>query len=211
MYTSPNFQAQSIHQVEDFLMKNGFAIVVSQQDGIPMATHIPLFLTTKPNGERVFSGHFAKANPQWHTIFEQKQVLAIFSGAHTYISSSWYDHVNVSTWNYIAVHIYGKMRLIEGDELLQSLKDLTDKYELHGTTPSKNPMRVEDMPEKYVHREMRGIVGFEMSIDTIQATFKLSQNRNDVSHTNIIEQLEARNEGDDVKIAAAMKCSRPKN
>jgi transcriptional regulator len=207
MYTPPIFQAQSIQQVEEFLIKNGFAIVVSQEEGTPIATHIPLLLTIKPSGERVLSGHFAKGNPQWQHIFDQKQVLAIFSGAHTYISSSWYNHVNVSTWNYIAVHIYGKMRLIEGEELLQSLKDLTNKYEAH----SKNPVSVEGMPEKYVRREMRGVVGFEMSIDAIQATFKLSQNRDDVNHAAIIDQLQERNEGDDAKIADAMQCNRLQN
>jgi transcriptional regulator len=207
MYTAPLFQPQSIQQVEDFLKEHGFAIVISQQNGIPIATHIPLLLTTKPSGERVFTGHFAKANPQWKNIVEQTQVLAIFAGAHAYISSSWYDHVNVSTWNYTAVHIYGKFRIITDEALLDSLKALTDKYE----AASKNPVRVETMPENYVRREMRGVVGFEMTIDSIQATFKLSQNRDDANHDSIIQHLHERNEGDDVKIATAMQCNRPKN
>ena len=130
-------------------------------------------------------GHISKANPQWNQFKTDSEVLVIFSGPHGYISASWYDHVNVPTWNYIAVHVYGKVKIIEGDELYQSLKSLVDKYEII----SDNPVSLEKMPADYVRKSMNGLVGFEITISNMEATYKLSQNRDEKNQKSIIDAL----------------------
>jgi transcriptional regulator len=126
--------------------------------------------------------------------------LAFFSGPHSYISSSWYNHENVPNWNYIAVHVYGKNKIIEGEAVIASLKKLVDKYE----GKSENPIRVEDLSQKTM-MQTRGIVAFEIEITEIQATKKLSQNRDDFNYKNIISELEKTGENQSVTIANEMK------
>jgi len=128
-------------------------------------------------------------------------VLAIFSGPHTYISSSWYDHENVPTWNYVAVHIYGTLRVISDEELRASLKQLVDKYE----KDSEKPARMENLSDKYLKHELMGIVGFEIAITRMEATNKLSQNRDAVNHQAIIQQLEKRGDAASLEVAGLMK------
>ena len=89
-----------------------------------IATHIPLELSKNKLGKDILQGHVSKANPQWHHFKNNTEVLAIFTGPHGYISSSWYDFEEVPTWNYIAVHVYGTIKIIEGEELYNSLKQL---------------------------------------------------------------------------------------
>jgi len=150
--------------IGDFIRKNSFATLITVDHGKPWATHLPVELEVNATGEKVLWCHVSKANPQWKTLSNDAEVLVIFSGPHSYISSSWYDHVNVPTWNYIAVHIYGKAKMMSDEELLESLKRLVMKYE----TISKKPVSVETMPADYVKKEMKGIVGFEISIHKIE-------------------------------------------
>jgi transcriptional regulator len=133
-------------------------------------------------------------------FLENDQVLAVFSGPHSYISSSWYDHENLPTWNYIAVHVYGKIKIIEEEAVIASLKKLVDKYE----GESENPIRVEDLSQKTL-MQTRGIVAFEIEITEIQATKKLSQNRDEFNYKNIISELEKSGENQSVTLANEMK------
>ena len=105
------------------------------------------------------------------------------------------------TWNYIAVHVYGKLKTLTEQELLQSLKDLTDKYEKH----SEHPVSVQKMNPAYVKKEMLGIVGFEIEITKMEAAYKLSQNRDANNHELIITELERRNDPASTAIAHEMK------
>lgn len=198
MYTPPHFQAQSQEEVEAFVKANSFAILVSQQSGKPLATHLPLLWVEKED-KTVLWGHWSRANPQWQDIAGQS-VLAIFHGPHAYVSSSWYNHVNVPTWNYIAVHIYGTIRIIEGEELERSLHLLVGKYE----ADSEHPFQIEQLGSQKFNREMRGIVGLELEVEEIQAAFKLSQNRNAEDYQNIISKLDDKG-GEDQAVAQAMK------
>src|SRR6187402_3094913 len=107
MYIPREYKNEDLASVKEFIQSNGFAILVSEAEGKPWATHLPLVLDTNSEGKDILFGHISKANKQWKDFDPDKEVLAIFSGPHAYISSSWYDHVNVPTWNYLAVHIYG--------------------------------------------------------------------------------------------------------
>ena len=177
MYINKNNRQEDPAEIEEFVTQNGFAILVSQVDGRPWATHIPLMLSHNDEEQPILSGHVSKVNGQWKNI-EGQEVLVIFSGPHTYISSSWYDHENVPTWNYTAVHAYGRARLVTGDELAQALAKLTDHYEQQ----SEKPVSVEGMSPGYFDSQVRGLVGFEIAVTQFQAVRKLSQNRDDVNH-----------------------------
>ncbi len=198
MYTPKLNRNENIEELHEFIRKNGFAILISTVEGKPWASHIPLELSV--DGEKL-SGHVARGNKQWKEWNAETEMLAIFSGPHAYISSSWYDHENVPTWNYIAVHVYGKLKILSAQELLQSLKELTDKYE----KSSERPVAVERMNPDYLKKEMVGIVGFEIEITRMEAAYKLSQNRDTKNHEAIITELEKRNDPAATAIALEMK------
>ena len=201
MFTPKLYQKNDPAFIQDFIRKNGFGILISQAEGKIWATHIPIMLSA--DGTKL-SGHISKANKQWKDFGSGSEVLAIFSGPHTYVSSSWYDHQNVPTWNYQAVHVYGTVRIIEGDELYESLAHLVDKYE----QASENPVSMETMTAEYVRREMKGVVGFEVAITKIESISKLSQNRDDKNHERIVKALEKRGDVGSKEIAELMKADR---
>ena len=200
MYTPEIYKNENQEEIKKFLQENSFGILINQTNGKLCATHIPLELETTKEGKDILWGHISKENPQWNGFIDDDQILAVFSGPHSYISSSWYDHENVPTWNYIAVHVYGKIKIIEGEAVIESLKKLVDKYEQN----SKNPVLVENLSEKTM-MQSRGIVAFEIEITEIQATKKISQNRDEKNHQNIISELEKVNTNQSIAIANEMK------
>lgn len=200
MYTPEIYKNENQEEINTFLLENSFGILINQTNGKLTATHIPLELETAENGKNILYGHLSRENPQALALNNNDEVLAVFSGPHSYISSSWYDHENVPTWNYIAVHVYGKIRIIEGAGVIESLKKLVDKYEKN----SKNPVRVEDLSKKTM-MQSRGIIAFEIDISEIQATKKMSQNRDEKNYKNIISELEKTNTKEAIAVATEMK------
>lgn len=205
MYIPKVYENKNLEEVKQFIRENSFGILVTQQNGKSLATHIPLELSKNETGKEVLVGHISKANPQWHNFQDVNEVLAIFNGPHSYVSSSWYDFEEVPTWNYVAVHVYGRIKTIEGDALYQSLRELMDKYE----KGSKDPLKIEDMSDRTM-RQIKGIIGFEIEINDIQAAYKLSQNRDDKNHEAIISELEEKNNPGSREIAEQMKRERKK-
>ncbi|MEK8179697.1 FMN-binding negative transcriptional regulator [Flavobacterium buctense] len=203
MYIPDLYKNENQEDIQNFLHQNGFAILVNQTNGKLWATHTPLILETNAEGKQILVGHISKANPQAESFKNNDEVLAIFSGAHTYISSSWYDHENVPTWNYLAVHVYGKVKVYNHEQAVDFLKKLVDKYE----AKSEKPIRVENLSEKTM-REARGIIAFEIEITSIEAQKKLSQNRDDKNYQNIITELEKTNDNQAIAIANEMKKNR---
>ena len=202
MYIPELYKNENQEEIQNFIRQNGFGILVNQTNGKLWATHIPLLLEEK-NGKQILVGHVSKENPQAESFISNDEVLAIFSGAHSYISSSWYDHENVPTWNYLAVHVYGKVKLHSLEESIEALKKLVDKYE----AKSENPIRVEDLSKKTM-LQARGIVSFEIEITAIEAKKKLSQNRDDKNYQNIISKLENSNDFQAIEVAKEMKKNR---
>jgi len=198
MYVPKQFRNNDASTISDFIRHHGFGILVSQSDSRMVATHIPLELS---EDETKLRGHIAKANPQWKNFQNNSEVMVIFPGPHAYVSSSWYDHENVPTWNYIAVHAYGKIQIIEGDELYSALKQLVDKYE----KTSAYPLSIEKMSPEYVRQSIQGLVGFAIEITSIEAAYKLSQNRDRKNYVNVINELEKRGDHGSKSIAAEMK------
>jgi transcriptional regulator len=201
MYIPEYFKNKNIDSVREFINENGFAILVSQVAGKPWATHIPLILAKDGNDKDILTGHISRANVQWKDFDKNEEVLTIFSGPHTYISPSWYNHENVPTWNYLAVHVYRRIHIIEGEHLKKQLSKLVDKYE----SKMPHPVSVDKMSKDLVETQMRGIVGFEIEITNIEAAMKLSQNRDAENYRRVINQLERRKDINASDIARIMK------
>lgn len=203
MYIPELYKNDNQEEITNFIHQNGFAILVNQTDGKLWATHIPLVLEMNDEGNPILIGHISKLNPQAKSFVDNHNVLAIFSGPHSYISSSWYDHENVPTWNYLAVHVYGTVKIYTHEEAVLSLKKLVDQYEAR----SQNPVRVENLSPKTM-REAHGIIAFEIAVTGIEAQKKLSQNRDDHNYQNIITELEKSGDNQANAIAEEMKKNR---
>lgn len=201
MHIPKFFREEDKTKIIEFIKGNGFPAIVSHDGERLLATHIPTHVIENADGSIKILGHMSRANPQWKS-FGQQEVLLIFQGAHTYISPRWYNHVNVPTWNYVMVHVYGKVKMLEGDDLHVLLSELVHLHE-HDTGYD-----LESLPEDFVRKEMKGVAGFEMEVTNIDAAYKLSQNRDDESYGNIVMELEKRTDADSRKIAEEMKLRR---
>ena len=203
MYISHYYRQEDLKKIADFIREHDFATLVLSQDGLPVASHLLMEFETTPDGIWLVNGHMARANKLWRAFDSGKEVLLIFGGPISYISPTWYKQLNVPTWNYIAVHLYGAPRIIDGGSELQDiLARLIKRYE------TKSDYRMETLPPDFREKEMRGAVGFQVKVTRVEANFKLSQNRNDEDHANVIHQLEARGDEQSVAIANEMKKNR---
>lgn len=204
MYIPDYYKNEDRAEIEAFLKANAFGILVNVVDGKPWATHVPLELVeSSASGKQFLVAHISKENPQWTAFSADDEVLAIFTGPHAYVSSSWYDFEGVPTWNYTAVHVYGKPRILNESETIASLKSLVDRYE----AGRENPTRVEDLSKKTMMMA-RGIVAFEIEITRIEAKKKHSQNRDAKNYDSVIAHLEASADPNAKAIAAEMKRQR---
>ena len=184
MYIPKYYKVTNWEEIKEFIHTNSFGVLITTKKEKPIATHLPLQIHNE--GEDYYlTGHMAYGNPQWRTFETAEDVLVIFQGPHSYISSSWYEHENVPTWNYQAVHVYGKAVILTEDELKQDLTWLLQKYEKH----RKNPVLWENLSPQLLEKELKGIVGFKIKIQEVQAVDKLSQNRNEADYQNIIHKL----------------------
>jgi transcriptional regulator len=169
-----------------FMKANPFAILVCSTDTEPFATHIPI-LVREVEEQIVLRGHMAKANPHWQWMKPEQECLVIFHGAHAYISPSLYENrESVPTWNYAAVHVYGKARLIfEPEPLLEILHDSIQMFD-----PSYED-QWSGLREEYRNRMLSHIVGFEIVAERLEGKFKLSQNRTKTEQARVRDTLSA--------------------
>ena len=185
-------------EIVAFMQRYSFATIITQMDGVPVATHLP-FLVKEENDKLTLQAHFAKANPQWKEI-EENTSLVIFTEPHAYISPNHYEKVeNVPTWNYIAVHAYGKAHILnEVEQKTELLKYTINAFE------SAYLQQWESLPEQYRLKMMNGIVAFEIEVTDLQAKKKLSQNRSEIERENIINSLGKSQDTNEREIAAYM-------
>ncbi|WP_282137427.1 FMN-binding negative transcriptional regulator [Rossellomorea aquimaris] len=200
MYIPKDFKVTDESVAYEIMKEHSFATLFSQHDGMPHATHLPL-LVNKENTH--LYGHFARPNPQWKGI-ENQTVLAVFHGPHCYISPSWYEtNKAVPTWNYVTVHVYGEVELLEGEkELMESFHDMVMKYEAPDSS-----YRLQDAGADYLAGLSKGVQGFKMKISKIEGKAKLSQNHSLQRQELVIDQLEQMPYSDEQQIAALMKAN----
>ncbi|WP_182069222.1 FMN-binding negative transcriptional regulator [Bacillus haynesii] len=200
MYIPKYFKVENVDEILGFVQKNSFGTIVTTEQGKPIATHLPLGFNKKDD-DCYITGHVAYGNPQWRTFETCQDVLVMFQGPHAYISSSWYGHEEVPTWNYQAVHIYGQASILERDELIEELTVMMEKYEKH----RENPILWDNLSPKLLENQLKAIVGFKIRVENIQAAYKLSQNRKDTDYMNIIDQLQNEGDPNSEQLAAVMK------
>jgi transcriptional regulator len=173
------------------------ALITLTSTGL-FASHIPMVLEPSDSGLGILRGHVSRANLQWKDRVESVDALAIFSGPQHYITPTWYagklEHgKEVPTWNYVVVHAYGPLQVIEDHTwLLKHLHQLTDQHEAARSAP----WSVSDAPEDFVRTMMNGIVGFEMPIARLEGKWKVSQNRTPRDRQGVIDGLSALNTPD---------------
>lgn len=201
MYNPPHFTSTDLSWLDWLAANHGFGTLVSQVDGAPFATHLPV-LYRRTENQVVLTGHWARPNPQWRDI-EHQRVLFLFQGPHAYISPRWYADTpkQVPTWNYVAAHVYGTVRPIpEGEELERIVVALAAQYEAGAATPWR---LAESDPAN--RARLKGIVGFELRSDSVELKLKLNQNHPAANVTGAIAGLRASASPEAAQVAELME------
>lgn len=201
MYIPKAFEITDKIKLYEFIKRNSFGILFSQEEYGPFATHLPFLIDEKKGEADVLIGHMAKPNPHWKNLNNQ-EVLVIFSGPHAYISPTWYNEDNtVPTWNYVAVHIYGTVRIInKKEELVELMEKTVNFYE----ASMPNPWNAQ-FDNKFIDGLMNGIVGFEISINKIEGKWKLNQNHSIERQQSLVSGLRTSNHYNSEEVASIME------
>jgi transcriptional regulator len=204
MYIPGHFNETDPAVIARLIRDNGFATLISGAGDALVATHLPLTHHPEIGDQGVLRGHIARANGQGRSLERGGPVLAIFSGPHGYVSPRWYQPGDsVPTWNYEAVHVQGTVRVLEGEAALRPiLETLTAQYDQAWSMAA--------LPADYVSRMTRAIIGLEITITSIEAKRKLSQNRSAADIAGVIAALDASGSDNDRALAAAMRQAAPK-
>lgn len=202
MYNFSYFKEEDRQILLQFLNDHPFAFLTgSTTSGIQVATQIPI-LVEEREGEWYLQGHIMR-NTDHHKAFKQNpQVLAVFTGPHSYVSASWYSNPQMgSTWNYMSIHIKGDICFLPEKDLIAFMQKLTLKFEKGNTN---SPTVFNNLSKKYHSKMLPAIVAFEIKVEDMENVFKLSQNRDEQSYRNIIERLEEQG-GNSADVAKEMK------
>ncbi len=201
MYNPAAFHVEDPEKLNAFIRAHSFATLVTDEGAAPFATHLPMLFRPNAGPHGTLLSHMARANPQWNHFASRKDALAIFQGPHSYISPSWYAAAPaVPTWNYTAVHAYGRATLIDDPQQIASLlRETIATYE----SPFEPPWPGE-LPEDYFEKMMRAIVAFEIPISRIEGKFKLGQNRSDADQHGVFRSLSNSDDPDRQALARLM-------
>lgn len=204
MYVPHAFAQTNLEVLTKFLRQHSFALLISARDGTPAASHLPLLFEAGEGERGVLYGHFAKANRHWERA--AGDVLAIFSGPHAYVSPSWYEAAEVvPTWNYTAVHVMGRLTLVEDlQESLGVLQRLVGFYE--GGLP--DPWNF-DPQSDFNRRLAAAIVAFRVEITSIEGKWKLSQNQPLERRHKVIDAFERAGDAESLAVAELMRAELP--
>ena len=187
MYSLPYFKETDKKAVLEFMHQHPFAFMAGcDVNNQPVATQIPVFIEEK-GGKLFLTGHLMK-NTDHHKAFEtNNHVLCVFTGAHAYVSASWYSNPHqASTWNYMSVHVKGTLSFLDEQGLINVLQKTSLHFE---QGRAESPTVYNNLSKDYVDRLIKAIVAFEVEVLSIENVFKLSQNRDKESFHNIIKNL----------------------
>jgi transcriptional regulator len=200
MYIPPHFEQKDRGAALALIAENPFGLLVTAGDSAaPFASHLP-FLIEERGGEAVLVAHMARANPQWRAFDGATEALAVFQGPHGYISPGWYASGNrVPTWNYIAVHVTGAPRILDGDAARGALAALAAAFESRLAAPWK----MDGLPDEAVARMLAAIVAFELPASRIEGKWKLGQNMSEADRAGAAAGVER--EGGDPALARLMR------
>ena len=199
MYIPDHYENKNQEELIHFINENPFGIIVVQGENAPVASHIPFMVKGSSKDGYHLVGHLSKKNQIAQLLKNSMSVLIIFNGPQHYISSSWYKEEEVPTWNYIAVHAYGSVSIQSDSALLDSLHELVAQHEKH----EKNPVDLTKMRPETIN-QYKGVIGFTISINTLEGAYKLSQTRKE-DHQSIERELADKNNFQATEISNAMK------
>jgi len=184
MYTPKFFEETDTDKLLAFMREYNFAVLVTSEDDRPEGSHLP-FIIEERGGKVILLAHMAKANPQWKQ-FSEKQVLVIFAEPHAYVSPLLYkEKQNVPTWNYVAVHAYGKVKVFETEDNLALLEKQIEAFD-----PVYFNGNWKEIDADYKTNLAKGIVAFEMEVTDLQGKKKLNQNKPGEDAHRVIEAFE---------------------
>lgn len=194
------FQERNPEAIRDFIRKHPLGMITAAGESGLVATHVPLLI--QQESPMRLRGHVMRKTSHWEGFKTATEVLVAFTGPDAPILESWNENRPFGgTWNYMAVHVRGKLNFLLGDELVEILRDLKNLYEEDPST------QFEDLPADYVPSLIRAIEGFEIEVSSLEAVFKLSQNRSQTDFDRTTEELRRR-EGEGALVAEEMAARR---
>ena len=207
MYTPKAFEVTDLPTLHAAMKQSELATLVTTTPGGLVATHLPLLLDETRGEYGTLTGHVSRANLQWRETDPEAEALIIFLGPDAYISPSWYPAKQetgrvVPTWNYAAIHVYGRLTFFEDPERLRTVvTELTRKHE--AAFPA--PWQVTDAPAAYIDSQLKAIVGFECRILRLEGKQKFNQNRSVEDRLGVIEGLRELEDERKIQVAELME------
>ena len=207
MYVPPHFLEDDKAALHRAIGETRLATLVTLGSEGLEASHVPILLDEGEGPYGAIRGHLARANPQWRRASAETPALVMFLGPDAYVSPNWYATKRetgkvVPTWNYLAIHAYGRVEFFEDAERLRAIvTSLTQRHEGR----REKPWAVSDAPEDYIQAQLRGIIGFRLPIDRLEGKWKLSQNRPEADRRGVVEGLEGEGGAPESAIAQRMK------
>ena len=206
MYIPRANREDRIPELHKLMLEQPFASLITVGSSGLFATHIPMVLEQNGAMGRL-KGHISRANTQWRDHSPDVEALAIFSGPQHYITPNWYPEKQetgkvVPTWNYVVVHAYGHLKVVEDSEWLMShLEKLTSTHEAQSPVPWK----ISDAPADYIATQIKGIVGLEMEISRLEGKWKVSQNRSAEDRSGVAQGLSELNTTESLAMKALVE------
>ncbi|MBI3897148.1 MAG: FMN-binding negative transcriptional regulator [Gammaproteobacteria bacterium] len=193
MYIPKQFEQPKVEVMHELIRARPLATLVTLSSNGLNANHIPLHLFPEPSPFGTLQGHVARANPVWADFASNVETLAIFHGPDTYITPSWYATKKetgkvVPTWNYVVVHAYGSLRVVDDAAWL---RDRLEALTAHNEASFPKPWKVTDAPHEYTEKLIGSIVGIEIVITKLCGKWKVSQNQPTQNQATVVQGLEA--------------------
>ncbi len=201
MYKNPQFEEKDPEKVMAFMQAHSFITLIGYDGDYPVVTQIPITIEQR-EGEVYLIGHVMKKTDHYQAYAKNENVLALFTGAHAYVSASVYqDPAVASTWNYSSVQAKGTIRLLNDLETRAVIRELTDRYE----NPATSRAAFHHMTEEYIEKNLKAICGVEILVQNMASVFKLSQNHPSANRASIINHLSKSDDVNDQQVAEDMK------
>jgi transcriptional regulator len=209
MYLPKHFEQNDVAVIHELMRAHPLATLVTLGSGGLNANHIPLHVCAEPAPLGTLRGHVARANPMWNDFRADVAALAVFRGPQAYISPSWYPTKTqtgrvVPTWNYLAAHACGPLRIIDDPAWVRDLlQTLTTEHE----AAQANPWSMRDAPEEFVAKMVAGVVGIEIVISSLTGKYKASQNQPSENRAGVVHALRAQHTDEARAMAAWVESS----
>lgn len=205
MYLPKHFEETNVEAIFNLMRSQPLATLITSSSGGLNANHIPLLHTDSPTPFGKLQGHVPRSNPLASSEMSGLEALAIFHGPNAYISPSWYASKResgqvVPTWNYMVVHVYGQLRIIDDPVWVRTqVEALTELNE----SQFEEPWKVSDAPDSYVNRLIRSLVGIELEITKLVGKKKASQNQPSANRAGVLEGLRSQGRDDFAELVSA--------